>query len=237
SPPCHGGSSGSDGDRWCASSASTVASAPRSSGTPSGTGPSAVTRRPRATIVRAGRRPTNDHRPHRSCSTDSSRKPGSSPTRRRNAATGVVRSASTSRHTGTTVCSRASAWKSALLGLLTERSEEAAVRARVARTLALLLDDEEKDVAGAVVAGGPDVLPVARRVALAPHLLAAARPEHRASLGQRLAQRRLVHPRHHQHLAGALLLHDGRHEPVVVVLDGGELLLGGGDGGGDGHGG
>ena len=57
----------------------------------------------------SGSRPTNDHRLQRSCSTDSSRKPGSSPTTRRKAATGVVRSASSSRQTGTTVWSRARA--------------------------------------------------------------------------------------------------------------------------------
>src|SRR5437879_2769500 len=126
----------------------------------------------------------NDHRPHRSpCSTDSSRKPGSSPTIRRNAATGVVRSASTSRQTGTTVKSRASARNSSLLGrsIGAERPEEARLGARVARAGAFLLDDEEQRVAVAVVVRLADPLPIARRVALRPPLLAGPAPEHRAA--------------------------------------------------------
>ena len=59
---------------------------------------------PRVTNVRAGSRPRNENRPQRSaCSTDSSRKPSRSPTSFTNADSGVSRSASTSRHTGTTV--------------------------------------------------------------------------------------------------------------------------------------
>src|SRR5262249_4244246 len=154
----------------------------------------------RATSVAAGRRPTNDQRLHRSCSTDSRTKPGSSPTRRRNAATGVVRSATTSRQTGTTVCVRASARNSVLVGCSTvsavdarvdavgpEAPEEARVLAGVAGAAALLLDDEQQHVTVAVVVGGADVLAVARRVALAPHLLPTARPEHRATLVEGLA--------------------------------------------------
>src|SRR4051794_31580563 len=152
-------------------------------------------RPPRATRVAAGRRPTNDQRLHRSCSTDSSRNPGSSPTSLRNAATGVVRSATTSRQTGTTVCSRARARNSALVGFSTvpmvdglvdvlgpEAPEETRVLAGVARAAAFLLDDEEQHVAVAVVVGVADVLAVAGRVALAPYLLAAARPEDSAPL-------------------------------------------------------
>ena len=57
---------------------------------------------------RRDRGPRNEKRPHRSaCSTDSSRKPSRSPTSFTNAESGVSRSASTSRHTGTTVYSRA----------------------------------------------------------------------------------------------------------------------------------
>ena len=49
-------------------------------------------------------RPTNENRPQRSaCSTDSSRKPSPSPTSLTNTESGVSRSASTSRQTGTTV--------------------------------------------------------------------------------------------------------------------------------------
>ena len=65
--------------------------------------PVTSTCRPRATRVAMGLRPMNDQRLQRSpCSTDSSRNPSPGPTTRAKAATGVVRSASTSRHTGTT---------------------------------------------------------------------------------------------------------------------------------------
>src|SRR5437763_4982174 len=114
----------------------------------------------------------NDHRLQRSpCSTDSKRKPGWSLTHRANAETGVTRSARTSRHTGTTVWSRASLRNSSLLGRSTERSEEAAVVPGVAGAVALLLDDEQQDVAVAVVVRLAHELAVARRVALAPLLL------------------------------------------------------------------
>src|SRR5205085_12020747 len=121
-------------------------------------------------------RPRNENRPQRSaCSTDSSRKPSPSPTSLANADTGVSRSASTSRHTGTTVYSRACAANVSKLGrtsrvnsptlILTrlrcsncpgrgavaERPEEAAAAPRVARAAALLFDHEQHDVHVAVV--------------------------------------------------------------------------------------
>src|SRR5947208_5985355 len=167
---------------------------------------------PRATSVAAGLRPTNDHRLHRSRSTDSSRNPGASPTTRAKAATGVVRSARTSRQTGTTLWPAARAWNSSLLGRSTEGPEEARVRAGVARPPAFLLDDEQQGVAVAVVVGLPYPLAVARRLPLAPPLLPGAAPEDGAAGLQRLPQRRLVHPRQVQHLAGAGLLHDGGDE-------------------------
>ena len=69
-----------------------------------------------------------------------------------------------------------------------ERAEEAAPLARVARPASLLLDDEQEDVHVAVVVGLAHVLPVARRLALAPVLLAAAAPEPRAA-GRRACAR------------------------------------------------
>ena len=88
------------------SSASSAASVPWSVGTPSGGGaadPLDVAARARRTCA-PGSRPRNEKRPQRSaCSTDSSRKPSRSPTSFTNADSGVSRSASTSRHTGTTV--------------------------------------------------------------------------------------------------------------------------------------
>ena len=98
-----------------ASSASSAASAPRSVGHAGGRRRRRTRRGGRARpCVSAGSRPRNENRPQRSaCSTDSSRKPGGrrrpAPTSFTNADTGVSRSASTSRHTGTTVWSRASA--------------------------------------------------------------------------------------------------------------------------------
>src|SRR3954452_14839356 len=104
----------------------------------------------------------NDQRLQRSpCSTDSKRNPGWSPTQRAKAETGVTRSASTSRHTGTTVWSAASLRNSSLLGRSisspaigpTEGAVEAAEAAGVARAVALLLDHEQQRVAVAVVVG------------------------------------------------------------------------------------
>ena len=78
---------------------------------------------PRATRVADGLRPMNDQRPHLSaCSTDSRRNAlsdRSPPASRAKAATGVVRSASSSRQTGTTVYSAAKAAKSSREGPLT----------------------------------------------------------------------------------------------------------------------
>src|SRR4051812_39151660 len=206
-----------------------AASTPRSSGTDGGTVPSSSRRPPRATIVADGSRPTNENRLQRSpCSTDSSRNPARSPTQRAKAATGVMRSEMTSSHTGTTVWSAASLRNSSLLGLSTglglgvdlgplERAVEARVVAGVAGAPALLVDDEQQGVTVAVVVRLAHPLPVARGVALAPLLLAAAAPEDRAPLLQRALEGDLVHPGHHQHLPGRLLLDDGGHQPVVVV--------------------
>src|SRR3954470_1989218 len=172
-----------------------AASMPRSNGTLGGSAaPSTSIRPPRLTSVARGSRPMNDQRLHRSpCSTDSNRKPGSSPTHRPKAATGLTRSASTSRHTGTTVWSKASLRNSSLLGRSTERPVEAAEVAGVAGAIPLLLDHEQQHVAVAVVVGLPHELAVARGVALPPLLLPAAAPEHGASLVQGAPQGRLVH--------------------------------------------
>src|SRR5215472_16457153 len=212
--------------------ASTAASTPRSSGTSAARLPSTSMRPLRATSVAAGRRPMNENRLHRSCSTDSSRNPGSSPTQRRKAATGVTRSASTSRHTGTTVDSRASRLNSSRVGWITsvsEGAEETAVRAGVARALALLVDDEQHRVAVTVVVRLADPLAVAGRVALGPALLSAPAPEHCPPRLEGLAQRGLVGPGHHQHVARGGLLHHAAHEAVRVVPDLGQLVLSGGD--------
>src|SRR4051794_34640844 len=154
---------------------------------------------PPATRVAAGRRPTNDQRAQRSpCSTDSSRKPGSSPTTRRNADTGVTRSASTSRHTGTTVWVAASLRKVSRSGRSgadigpRHPAVEATAVAGVASAATLLLDDEQQRVAVAVVEGVAHVLAVTGRLALPPGLLPGPAPEAGAARLQGLAQGVLV---------------------------------------------
>ena len=106
----------------------------------------------------------------------------------------------------------------------------------VARPLALLLDDEQQHVAVAVVGRPAHELAVTGGVALAPHLLARAAPEHRAALLEALAQGGLGHPGHHQHLTRALVLHDGGHQTVGVVLHRVEVGLADRDGRGRRHG-
>src|SRR5687767_13670201 len=164
---------------------------------------------PRLVKVTDGRRPTNDHRPQRSaCSTDSNRKPGSSPTMRRNAATGVVRSARTSRQTGTTVWSRASARNSSRLGRSTECAMEAAVIAGVAGAAALLLHHEQERVAVAVVPGLAEPLAVAGGGSLDPDLLAGPAPVGHLTGLERAAQRVGVHVGDLEDVAAPVLLHD-----------------------------
>src|SRR5690606_4512569 len=112
-----------------------------------------------------------------------------------------------------------------------EGPEEARAVARVARAAALLVDEEEQGVAVAVVVGAAHELDLARRLALPPHLLAAAAPEHRAALLQRQPQGLGVHPRHHQHLAGGGVLDDRRDQTALVDPAAFELLVDDGDGG------
>ena len=56
-------------------------------------------------------------------------------------------------------------------------------------------------------------------VALAPVLAAAAAPVGRAAGRQGPVQRLVVHPADHQHLAAAVLLHDGGHQALAVALE------------------
>src|SRR3954466_10509139 len=196
---------------------------------PSGSVASTSMRPRRATSVAAGRLPMNENRPHRPpWSTDSSRKPGSSPTTRRNAETGVDRSARSSRHSGTTVWSRASERNSSLLGRSIwslEGAEETGALAGVAGAPPFLLDREEHGVAVAVVVRLPHPLPVARGLALAPVFLAGAAPEPAPPGGKRAAQGLLVHPGELEHLAGPVLLDDRGHQAVGVERDLAQIVL------------
>ncbi len=114
-------------------------------------------------------------------------------------------------------------------GPAAEGAEEAAALAGVAGAPPLLLDHEEQGVDVAVVERLPDVLAVARGLALAPVLLAAPAPVPHASGLERAAQRGLVHPGEHEHLAGALLLDDRADQAVGVVVHTRQLGLGGRD--------
>ena len=71
---------------------------------------------------------------------------------------------------------------------------------------------DQQGVAIAVDANGLDVLAVARGIALAPVLPTGAGPECDAALGQRAAQRLVVHPSDHEHLTGVVLLDHGNDE-------------------------
>ena len=73
----------------------------------------------------------------------------------------------------------------------------------------LLLDDEQQHVHVAVVLGFAHVLPVARRLALAPELFAAAAPEPHPAGVQRAFECLAIHPADHQDLLRRVLLHDG----------------------------
>src|SRR5690606_12346986 len=110
-----------------------------------------------------------------------------------------------------------------------EGPEEARAVAGVAGAAALLVDEEEQGVAVAVVVGAAHELHLARRLALPPHLLAAAAPEHRPPLPQRQPEGLGVHPRHHQHLAGGGVLDDRRDQAALVEADALELLVDDGD--------
>ena len=79
---------------------------------------------------------------------------------------------------------------------------------------ALLVDLDQQGVAVAVEADLLDPLAVAGGLALDPVLLAGPAPVRRPAGGQGAVQRLVVHPAQHQHLAGVVLLHHGRHQPV-----------------------
>src|SRR5699024_3271519 len=91
---------------------------------------------------------------------------------------------------------------------------EAAEGALVARRPGLV-HAEQDGVAVAVDLHGAHVLHVTRGLPLDPALSARAAEVHAAAGGQRLRQRRVVHPRHHEHASGRRVLHDGRDEAVV----------------------
>ena len=121
-------------------------------------------------------------------------------------------------------------------GASPEGPVEAGALAGVAGALALLLDDEEQGVAVAVVEGLAHELAVAAtcRPCATPPGGCATRTRCAPPRGSCRSVSAFIHAIIST-VAGALLLHDGRHQAGVVVLHEGELVVGGGDGGGDGH--
>ena len=93
-----------------------------------------------------------------------------------------------------------------------------------------LIDAQKNSVAVAVEQKILQHLLLAGSLPLAPQLPAAARPIANPPGGERFRHRIGVHPRHHQHLPGVVLLGDGGHQAVRIEADGGE------DGIGVGHG-
>ena len=144
-----------------------------------------------------GSRPTNENRLQRSpCSTDSSRKPVPSPTSFGYADTGVSGRPATpptpGRRCGPGEAPELLASRADLqlaTGHDPNRRKKHGALAGVASAAALLLDHEQQHVAVAVVVGRLHPLAVARGLALAPELLAAAAPEPRPALVQRAPQR------------------------------------------------
>src|SRR3712207_3482344 len=127
--------------------------------------------------------------------------------------TAVSPSASSRRVTGTIGWSRAAnasgdgAVSPSRTGDL-QRAVEAGALAGVAGR-PLLVDEHQQRVAVAVQAHVADPLAVPGGLPLHPVLAPAARPVGGPAGGEGAAQRLVVHPRDHEHLAGVVLLDDG----------------------------
>src|SRR5680860_42032 len=83
---------------------------------------------------------------------------------------------------------------------------------------ALLVDLDQDGVPVAVQPDLLDPLPMSRGLPLDPVLLTRPGPERRTPAGQCPVQRLVVHPAQHEHLAGVVLLYDGRDQAVLVSL-------------------
>src|SRR5579863_8621326 len=110
-----------------------------------------------------------------------------------------------------------------LIGLLSgfaegERFGEAAYCAFVAdETVAFYLDSEEQRVVVTVSGGGDDAEAIAAGFALHPELLAGAAPESDEAGFKGFGITDGVEKTHHQHFAGARILHDAGDEAVHFV--------------------
>ena len=154
----------------------------------------------------------------------------------RKAATGVMVSATSSRHTGTMRWRAArdaerrsgpgplgrppagrAHWSGAdglRGGRRAEGPVEAGAVAGVAGPGPRLVHLDQQRVAVAVVADAPDVLTVARRLPLAPELLPAPAPEPGAPGLEGAAEGLGVHPGEHEDGPVGGVLDDGAHQPV-----------------------
>src|ERR1039458_9495636 len=81
-----------------------------------------------------------------------------------------------------------------------------------------LVDTDEQCVTVAVERHRLDVLRMARGVALAPVLTAAAGPERHPPGGQGAMQRLVVHPADHEHLTAVMLLRSEEHTSELQSL-------------------
>lgn len=83
----------------------------------------------------------------------------------------------------------------------------------------MLLDLDQDDVLVAVGADRLDVLHVSAAFALEPEFVTASAEEVGFAGFDRLGERVLVHPGHHQYLAGLVILDDGGDQAVGIVLE------------------
>src|SRR3954470_7838011 len=90
---------------------------------------------------------------------------------------------------------------------------------------AVLMHAQQHGVAVAIDQKLPQVLGLAGGLALAPQPVAAAAEVADPAGGQGFAHRLGIHPGHHQHLAGTVLLGDGGNEAVGIEVDGGQHSL------------
>ncbi len=82
-----------------------------------------------------------------------------------------------------------------------------------------LLDHQDNDVGVTVQAQFMQLLHMTRFFTFAPEFATRTRPIDGTVLGRRQAQGLAVHPGHHQHPAGLVILSDCRHQTVAVPVN------------------
>ena len=83
-----------------------------------------------------------------------------------------------------------------------------------------LFNFQQHHVVVAIEADFADVLHMAGFLALAPQLVARARPVHAAQGASGFFQRLAVHPRHHQDFTGSRILRNRGHQALRIPFDG-----------------